>query len=183
MYCFVVVAGALYNQYKQGREEKAASAYSVAMKGEGGEKHELLTKVVEEYGSTPSGLWSRIELAHIAVEKGELVKAIEQFNDVKNEVSAKNPVMPLVIYALGALYEKNNELDKAVAAFNELSTFKSFEAGSYEAMGRLYEQQGDKAKAVEMYKKAVAINSESVPPQPGNPNRETIQARINYLQD
>jgi predicted negative regulator of RcsB-dependent stress response len=179
----VVVTVALYNQYTAGQEEKAASAFTVAMQAEGAEKQELLAQVLDEYGSTASGLWSRIELAHLAVEKGEVVKAIQAFNDVKNEVSPENPVTPLVLYALGALFEKNNELDKAVDSFNQLSTYQGFEASSYEAMGRLYEQQGKQAKAVEMYKKALGIDSGANPLQPGNPNQETIQARINYLQD
>ena len=179
----VVVTVALYNQYTTGQEEKAASAFTLAMQEEGAKKQELLVQVSDEYGSTASGLWSRVELAHLAVEKGELVKAIQAFNDVKNEVSAENPVTPLVLYALGALYEKNNELDKAIDSFNQLSTYQGFEASSYEGMGRLYEQQGEIAKAVEMYKKALGTDPEDGLLQPGNPNRETVQARINYLQD
>ena len=178
-----IVTVALYNEYSDNREEKAASALTIALQEEGAKKQELLGQVVDEYGSTSSGLWGRIELAHLAVEQGELVKAIQDFNDVKNEVSAENPVKPLVLYALGALYEKNNELNKAVDSFNELSTYKAFELGSYEALGRLYEAQEQKVKAIEMYKKALGADPEVDPLQPGNPNRETIQARINFLQD
>ncbi len=179
----VVVTGAIYDQYKDGQEEKAASAFTVAMQGEGVEKQELLAQVVEEYGSTTSGLWSKIELAHLAVEEGELAKAIQEFNDIKTEVSTENPVTPLVLYALGVLYEKNGELDKAVDSFNQLSAYNGFEASSYQGMGRLYEQQGQKVKAVEMYKKSLETDPEASLQQPGNSNRETIQARINYLQD
>ena len=178
-----VVTVALYNEYSASREEKAATALSMALLEEGTKKQEMLTQVVDEYASTSSGLWGRIELAHLAVEQGELVKAIQDLNDVNNEVSAKNPVKPLVLFALGALYEKNNELSKAVDSFNELSTYKAFELSSYEALGRLYEAQEQKAKAVEMYKKALGADSEVDPLQPANPNRETIQARINFLQD
>lgn len=178
-----IVTVALYNEYSDSREQKAASALTIVLQKEGTEKQELLAQVVDEYASTSSGLWGRIELAHIAVEQGEIVKAIQDFNAVKNEVSAKNPVKPLVLYALGALYEKNNELDKAVDSYTELSTYKAFELGSYEALGRLYEEQGQKEKAVEVYKKALGTNSEVDPSQPANPNRETIQARINFLQN
>lgn len=178
-----VVTVALYNEYSASRDEKAATALSLALLEEGTKKQGMLNQVVDEYASTSSGLWGRIELAHLAVEQGELVKAIQDFNDVNNDVSAKNPVKPLVLYALGALYEKNNELSKAVDSFNELSTYKAFELSSYEALGRLYEEQEQKAKAVEMYKKALGADPEVDPLQPANPNRETIQARINFLQD
>ena len=179
----VVVAVAIYDQYTTSREEKAATAFSVAMKSEGAEKQELLTQVVDEYGSTPAGLWGRIELAHLDVENGEPAKAIQAFIAVKDEVSSKDPVMPLILFALGSLYEKNNELDKAVDSFNQLSAYKGFEASSFEAMGRLYELQGQKEKAVDMYKKALVTDSEKEQLQSGNPNRETIQARINSLQN
>lgn len=178
-----IVTVALYNEYSDSREQKAASALTLALQKEGTEKQELLAQVADEYASTSSGLWGRIELAHIAVEQGEIVKAIQDFNAVNNEVSAKNPVKPLVLYALGALYEKNDELDKAVESYTALSTYKAFELGSYEALGRLYEAQGQKVKAVEAYRKALGTNSEADPSQPADPNRETIQARINFLQN
>ncbi|MCL7487426.1 MAG: tetratricopeptide repeat protein [Desulfobulbaceae bacterium] len=180
---FAVISGALYGQYRSHLEEKAANALVVAMQAEGAAKKEQLVRVVDEFGSTSSGVWARIELAHLAVADGDLAQAIREFNDIKNEVSAKNPVTPLLLNALGALYEKNNELDKAVAAFSELSAYPGFEAGSYEAMGRLYEQQGRKAEAVEMYRKSLAAGPGDDPLQSANPNRETIQARINSLQD
>lgn len=179
----LAVSISVYKEYKERRDEKAATAFTLAMQSDGAEKKELLAQVVDEYGSTPSGLWGRIELAHLDVENGELVKAIQAFNDVKDDVKPQNPVMPLVLFALGSLYEKNNELDKAVDSFNQLSTYKGFEASSYEGMGRLYELQGQKVKAVEMYTKALAKDPEADPLQPGNPNQETIQARINSLQE
>ncbi len=179
----VVVTTALYKQYSDHREERAASVLTAALQEEGSSKQEMLAGVVDEYGSTSSGLWARIELAHLSVEDGDLDKAIQEYIGVQNEVSDTNPVRPLILYALGALHEKNNELDKAIASFEELKTYKGFEESTYEDLGRIYEQKGDKAKAVEMYKKALGDESEANPLQPGNPARETIQARINYLQD
>ncbi len=178
-----VVTTALYKQYSDHREDKAATALTEALQGEGSRKQELLMQVVDEYGSSSSGLWARLELAYMSVENGELDKAIQEYSDVKVGLSEKNPVMPLILYALGALYEKNNELDNAIASFEQLNTYKGFEDSSYEALGRIYEQKGDKVKAVDMYKKALGDGSETNPLQPGNSEQETIQARINYLQD
>lgn len=181
---FVVVALSLWDQYAERRAEKASSALSMALQAEEDQKQEQLAKVVDEYGSTSAGLWGRIELAHLAVEKGEVDKAIRELNEIKGDVSAKNPVMPLLLHILGALYEKNNELDKAVNAFTELSAFKPFELGAFEALGRLHEAQGQKDKALEMYKKALGADPATTGPaqQSVNPNRETIQARILFLQ-
>lgn len=179
----VIVSAALFNQYKDYREEKAAVALTLAMQQEGEGKAGALAQVVEEFGSTSSGMWGRIELAHIAAKEGDLKKAIQEFNGVKNEVSRKDPLMPLVLYALGVFYEKNNELGKSEEAFNELSTFKGFEASSYEAMGRIYEAQGKNAKAVEMYKRSLGPGLEGESPSVTNPDSEIIQAKINSLQD
>lgn len=179
----IVVAAALYNQYTDYREEKAASALTLAMQEEGEQKAESLAKVVEEFGSTSSGKWSRIELAHIAAQKGDLEKAIQEFNSVKNEVSSKDPLKPLVLNALGINYERNKEPEKALASFEELSGYKGFEVSSYKAMGRIFELQGQKEKALQMYKKSLEpVNGEDL--SPGiTPDREIIQAKINSLQN
>ena len=179
----LVVAVAGFNQYTTYREEKASSALTSAMQAEGESKKEMLVKVVDDYGATSAGLWGRIELAHLSVEEGEFGKAIQQFSKIKNDVSSDNPLMPLILNTLGVLFEKNNELDKAVYSFNELSTYKGFEVSSFEALGRLYEAKGDKAKAVEMYEKSLATETETGLLLTANPNKETIQARINYLKD
>lgn len=178
----VVVAGSLYKQYADHRAEKAVSALATAMQAEGDEKQKLLAGVIDDFGATSSGRWGRIELAHLAVEKGENDKAISEFASLLGEVGDDDPVAPLLLSALGVLYERNSQFDKALETFSRLAGFKGFEESSSEAMGRVYEQKGDKAKAIEMYSKAIADNPEDPQVLP-NPNRETIQARINSLQE
>lgn len=178
----IVVAVALYNQYSDYREQKAASAFTLAMQEKGAKKAESLVKMVEEFGSTPSGMWARIELAHLAAQEGKLDKAIQEFNGVKSEISAKDPLMPLVLYALGVYHEKNNAQAKALEAFKELIAYKGFEEDSYEAMGRIYEAQGQKDNAMEMYKKSLEHGAEGDLSSGANPDREIIQAKINSLQ-
>lgn len=179
----VVIAVALYNQYTDYQEEKALSALTVAMQLEGEAKVESLAQVADEFGSTSSGMWSRIEIAHIAAKDGDLQKAIQGFTGIENDLSADDPLMPLALYALGVLFEKNNEPDKAIDAFTTLSEFKGFEANSFKAIGRLYEVQGQKAKALNMYKKSIEpVPGEEASPQ-ANPDKEIIQAKINALQN
>lgn len=178
----VVIVAALYKQYADYREEKAATALAVAMQEEGEKQSESLSQVVAEYGSTSSGMWGRIQLAHNAAKEGDLSLAISDLNDVKKSVSKKDPLMPLVLSALGVYYEKNSEPAKALEAYNELVLFKGFEASSYEAMGRIYEVQGEKARALDMYRKALGTGEDDTSPVAG-PEREMIQSRINALQD
>lgn len=179
----VIVAAALYGQYNDYREDKAATALALAIQQEGEQKSEALTQVVDQYGSTSSGMWARIELAHLAAGRGDIAEALKEFNDVRSEISADDPLMPLILYALGVYFEKNNELGKAVEAFQQLGTFSGFESSSYEAMGRIYEQQGEKAKALDMYKKSLEPSAEGTAASATISGNEIIQAKINSLQD
>lgn len=180
----VVVVGALYREYADYRAEKAASALSLAMKEEGSKKKDDLAKVAEDFGSTSSGMWARIELAHQAASNGEFAKAIQEFNDVKNEISAKDPLMPLVLSALAVYYEQDKKLEKAHETYQELSGYKGFEATSYEAMGRIFEQEGKKDKALEMYRKFIGSGAAKGEPSPNtDTDREIIEAKIKSLQE
>lgn len=180
---FVVVAAALLNQYFDYREDKAATALVLALEKKGSEKTDALAGVVEDFGSTSSGMWGRVELAHIAAKDGDLQKAITNFEGIKQDLSAEDPLMPLMLYSLGVLYEKNNQPAKAVETYTTLSGYKGFETSSYEALGRLYETQGQKAKALDMYRKSLEPVPEGEAPVAGSPGRDIIQAKINALQD
>lgn len=179
----VVTAVSLYGSYRSYREEKASSALALAMQAENDEKNTQLTRVVDEYGSTTAGMWGRIELAQMAAAEGEFPQAIDSLAEVKNTVSVKNPVTPLLIYNLAILHEKNEDLDQALASYNELLSFKGFEAISYKSMGRIYETQGSKDKALEMYKKYIETGNAGANQQSADPDRSLIQARIKSLED
>jgi len=178
----IVTAVSLYGSYRSYREDKASSALAAALQAQGGEKKKLLAEVVDTFASTPAGMWGKIEIAHMAEAAGDTAGAIAGLSEVRKSVSQKNPVTPLLTYNLGLLYEKNNELDQALAAYQELNAFKGFEEISYKAMGRIYELQGNNDKALEMYKKYMETG-EKGNGQPGSDlERSMIQARINRLQ-
>lgn len=181
----VVVSVSLYGSYRTYKEDKASSALTLAMQAEGEQKKEQLQKVIDDFGSTSAALWSRIELAHIVAADGEYEKSIQELTEVKKTVSAKNPVLPLLLNNLAVLHEKNGDLNQALVTYTELSTFKGFEQGTYEAMGRLYELQGNKEKALEMYKKYLDSGEEDklTNPLATDPDREMIEARIISLEN
>lgn len=179
----LVVAGvSLYGSYRNYRENKASEALALAMEAEGDAKKSQLAEVVDEYGATGAGTWSRIKLAQIAASEGDLPKAISGLEDLKKSLSAKNPVMPLLAYNLAVLHEKNNELNKAMAAYNELLTYQGFEGITYKAMGRIYEAQGSKDKALEVYNKYIELGDTAGQPF-ADPDRSMIQTKINNLTD
>jgi predicted negative regulator of RcsB-dependent stress response len=180
----------LYGSYTDYREEKAASALTAAMKAEENAQAELLTQVATDYGSTAAGLWAKIEIARLAVAQGDVDKAIADLQAVRKTTAKDNPLMPLLLFKLAGLYENKSDPEQALVMYDELSRFKGFEAGAFEAMGRIHEQQGQKEKAVAMYQKYLGLGAEAgaVPAAAGaagaaDPDRAMIQERINVLQD
>lgn len=180
----IITAVSLYGSYRTYREEKGASALTEAMKEEGSRKQELLLQVTDQYGSTSAGIWAKVELARLAIAGGEEDKAIQELYAVKESVAKNNPVMPLLLYNLGALHENRNEPDQAISAYKELTAFKGFEALAYKAMGRTYELQDNREQALSMYRQYLAAGeAEGEMGQRFDPDREMIQARINLLEN
>ena len=127
-------------------------------------------------------MWGRIELAQIEEEEGNVTQAISSLVGIKDSVSNKNPVTPLLLYNLAVLYEKSEDLNNSLATYNELLAFKGFEALCYKGMGRIYEAQSNKEKALEMYRKYMEIGGEDKNLPSADPERSMIQSRINSLE-
>lgn len=180
---FSITTVSLYGSYRSYRDEKAASALTEAMKAEGAKKQELLTRVTDRYGSTSSGIWAKVELARLSVAQGEQDRAVEELYAVKRSIAKNNPVMPLLLYNLGALHENRKEAEQAIGAYSELAAYSGFEAIAYKAMGRMYEQQGNREQALEMYRQYLAAGEGDAAVQGFDPDREMIQAKINVLEN
>lgn len=179
----VVTAVSLYGSYRSYREDKASSALTLAMQAEGEAKKTQLTQIVDQFGSTAAGRWGSIELAQLAAADGEFAQAISSLSEVKDSVAEENPVMPLLVYNLAILHEKNGDSNQAIAFYNELLGFQGFEAIAYKSMGRIQEEQGSRDKALEMYNKYIEAGNAVAGQPTADPDRSIIQARIKRLQD
>jgi predicted negative regulator of RcsB-dependent stress response len=177
-----VTAVSLYGSYRSYRENQASSALAQAMQAEEAQKKEMLADVVEEYGSTPAGMWGRIELAHMAAAGGDLDGAIAGLSEIRDSVSRDNPVTPLLVYNLGLLHEKKEAPEQARNYYNELLAFEGFDAIAYKSMGRAYEQQGDRDQALVMYRKYIETLDNRAGEGLNDPDRTLIEARINNLE-
>lgn len=179
----ILVTGvALYGSWREYRLEKAASALDDALMADTDKRLAALEDVVAKYGSTPSGTWARIEIAHLVTDKGDIDRAIAELVEVNRKVRSSNPLKPLLLYNIGALYEKQGQLEKALESYQPLGDFKGFEVESYRAMGRIYELQGNAAGAREMYEEFLAARSGQKSGAGGNPETEIIQYRLGRLQ-
>lgn len=178
----IVTVISLYGSYAEYQHNKASSALTAALQVDDKDKKELLELVIQEYGSTPSALWGKVELAHLAVRQGKLDEAMELLVAVNKKVKAADPLKPLLLLKLAALGENGGHLEKALAYHKELTTFKSFEADAYQAMGRIYELQENTVSALEMYEKYLQLTDEKEGVSSGNDQfRAIVQTRVNHL--
>jgi len=176
----LIVAVSAYTSYRQYRIEKAASALGAALVATQ-DKQQLLDKVVQEYGSTPSGLWAQIELGFLEEKEGQGAKAITRFEGINTGLAAKSLMKPLVLSKLAALHENEKQFDKALALYNELAAKESFASDAYRAMGRVNEQLGKTAEAAAMYGKYLELTAAQGGEGKADPVREMVQSRLNQL--
>ena len=179
----VVTVVSLYGSYRNYTFNKAAKAYDQAMLLEGDAKITALKTVAEEYGSTPSAVWSRIELAHIDQAGGKFADALDKLVKINSTLKSDDLLKPLLLVNIGALYEQEKQLDKAVALYKELQTFNGFDKDAANRLGRVYEAQGKNDKAREMYEQYLLLSAgDGADPRQNDPVRAMVQASLNRLQ-
>jgi len=183
----VITAVSLYSSWRGHTLNKAAAAYDQAVElADAQQKRAALQQIADDYGSTPSALWSRIALAHLDQQEGKTKEAIAKLAAVEPEVSAKNALKPLLLVNIGGLYEQDKQFGKAEAAYQQLKSFKGFEPMALDSLGRVYEATGSKDKAVQMYQQYMGLTElgkekKAGAPVHSFPERELVQASLNRL--
>jgi len=157
----VVTAVSLYGSYRTYRENKATAAMYAAMQADSDHQVDLLNKVVQDFTSTPTEHWARIELAQISIKNGKPAEAILQLQKVNKEVEAKNPLKPLVLFKLAGLYEETKNYQAALARYQELTAVSGFEADARYALGRVYAALHKNAEAVTAYQQYLSLTEKS----------------------
>ena len=82
---------------------------------------------------------------------------------------------------LAGLYELEQQSDKAMGLYTELSGNEWFAAEAYRAMGRLHELAGKKEEAAAMYGKYLELTGSQVGQGKADPTRDMVQSRLNQL--
>jgi predicted negative regulator of RcsB-dependent stress response len=180
MCVLLAVAISAYTAYVDHRAGKAAAALDAALIAKQ-DNRQMLEKVVQEYGSTASGLWAQIDLAFLEDKEGQRPKAISRLVEINAGVSAKSPLKPLVLTKLAGLYENEQQFDKAIALYTELAVNEGFAPAAYRALGRVNEQLGKKDEAAAMYGKYLELTGSKSGQGKADPIREMIQYRLNQL--
>lgn len=153
----VVVSGSLYSSYRERQIEDGASALALALKETGNSQKEALESVAAKYGSTPSALWARIELAHLLMTERKFADAAAAYGAIHGEVKSGNPVYALSLYGMAQAEEAAGNIDGAMARYEELTRVEGYMMLGYTGMGRLYEAKGELEQALGLYGQYLAV--------------------------
>ncbi|CAK8720733.1 Tetratricopeptide repeat-containing protein [Candidatus Electrothrix aarhusensis] len=179
----VIISTALYDSYSTYSLNKAAKAYDAALLLEGEQRATALNTVKEDFSSTPSAVWGQIQLTHIDQEAGKYKEAIDRLESLKSELGKEDLLKPVVLANLGALYEQNQQLDKAVAAYELLHKREGYEALALSNLGRLYESMEKKEQAVATYQRYMSLTEKKGEAGPAQNSlaRDMVQASLNRI--
>ena len=173
-----VVALSLYSSYRKGVVEDAASALSSAMQKNDDEKKNALTGVVEEYGSTTSAQWAKIELAHLDMKNGEFAAAAMKYDAELNELDDGDPLGGLLLYGAGQAFEAQKKYGAATDKYDLLKEVEGYEHIGYIGLARIEEMQGKLEKASTIYNNFLLnVGDDPAAAQ----SRSDIEARIARL--
>ncbi|MCI5218712.1 MAG: hypothetical protein D3914_05860 [Candidatus Electrothrix sp. LOE2] len=181
----VIICTALYDTYRNYNLNKAAKAYDAALLLEGEQQAAALNKVKDGYSSTPSADWSQIQLSRLDQEAGKYQEAADRLEALNSKLGEEDLLKPLVLVNLGALYEQQNALDKAVGAYEKLQKRKGFETLALSGLGRVYEAMDKKDQAVAMYQRYMSLTEKKQEEGAGFTQnslaRDMVQASLNRL--
>ena len=138
-----VVCWSLYGSYRERITEEAATALSTALAADQAMQPDKLRAVAENYSSTSSALWARIELAHLDMNKGAFGDASKQYEQVLADLKASDPAYPLVLFGLAQSLEADKRLAEAAAQYDLLKSITGYELIGYAGMARLEQEQGN----------------------------------------
>ncbi len=181
----VVVVYSLYGSYQKYRLNKASLAYDQALEiEEGAERRAALEQVLKDYASTPSGLWSRVALAHLDQAEENTQAAIARLTALDTDLNDKDLLKPLVLINVAVLYERENNFQQAESTYQRLRSFKGFEALALNHLGQLYEAHEQPAQAITVYQQYMGLAelaAEGNAPSQNFSARDMVQASLNRL--
>ena len=128
------------------RGEEASSAYNETLT--------VLRNLVEEYGSTESGELGLLYLGKCLSRLKRYGEAIQEYEKFLSMASSNQLYRSLVLRSLGFAYKNEKDYEKALACFRELAQMEGsfLRAEPILALGRVYEEMGQREQALEAYR-------------------------------
>jgi len=173
----LIFAWTYYDYYSSNRQSESAYALHTAMQElDEARQDELLQQIISEKSGTDAAFWARLELGHKAARTEKYDDALAIYMGLAKEVSAANPLSPLLNRSMALTYESKGDLDQALVYYQKLSLSNGFETEGLMALGRIYEQKSMVPEALDSYRQAIE-NSQLTAPKKG-----VLTEKINTLQ-
>lgn len=173
-----VVSWSLYSSSRDRTVAKASSALALAMEQDGPTRTNELENVVQQYGSTPSALWARIELAHQQMKTREFAEAGNAYAEILGDLKSAHPLYALVLFGLAQAREAEGNYLEATRHYDALKNLQGYEHIGFTAMARLEEMQGNGQQAIAIYNNLLLAMADN--PRFSGMEDEVI-ARINRI--
>lgn len=151
-----VVTWSLYGAYRDNRIEKSNEALSAALAQDGQQMLDKLTEVEQEFGGTDAALWARINRAQELMKNSAMAEAGEEFKSIRDDLAASSIVQPLLAFGIAQAAEATRNYDEAAAEYRTLIEVDGYQDVGYLGAARVYEVQGNKEKALELYENYLA---------------------------
>ena len=104
-------------------------------------------------------LYFDIVKAHLALRRGDLSRASQEYNRALQNESLKSWQKAECYYGLGRIYRARNQGPEALKQFEQASFLDTNYVSAYSAQGLVLEELGRDEDAAISYKKAVSINT------------------------
>jgi len=125
------------------------------------EAQDVLATAIRTLGESPRLM---LMLGHVYRQQGKVDEALAQYTRAVSDGKFRNPEARL---AIGSIYREKHELNKALdsleKAAREFVGQSSRLAVTYAELGRAFEEKGDRAKADDVYQKALNSDADYAP--------------------
>jgi len=137
------------------------------------ETAERLKLQIEEAGREKLMRYYHLLMGEIAIKEGDIQRAIDYFETARSLLSRehiKTDIHILFLDSLASAYYQNGDFNKAINEYEKIAGLSTGRlrwgdkySQSFYWMGKIYQQQGNKKKAVEYYQKFLEIWSNADP--------------------
>lgn len=172
----VVVIGLIsYSSYRTNRIEKASAALAFAMQAAEPERHKALVGVAAEFSGTPSAHWAGAELGHELMKEGKFKEAAAQYEAVRKNIKAADPLYALMTFGLAQASEAAAAFDAAALEYKALQKIDGYAGEGFTGLARIYESQGKGKEALAVYEEYAATFTG---PSQNDPAKTAVDEKI-----
>lgn len=149
----VFLTWSLSQQFITSRTEQASQQLSAAMQlADDAARVQALEEVASSYRRTGAGIWSRVELAHITRDDGDLEAAATAYEEALAAIPRRDPRRGMVKLSLAQVLSELGRDEQALAHYRELADTPGFEAWGLLGSGDILARRGDREAAREKYR-------------------------------